>query len=171
MDNNRLFNWSQLIAAIAVVFGLGLVVWELQQAREIARVEQHMARFAVYDEGIRHMMGENAAQSLAKACDSPDDLTTEDMIVLGHYYNVVLNRFRSALGAAELSDDLTSSDWRQWHGNFHIIFATEYGRWWWSHQSWEPEIMQAGSRILAEDSLIVCSEYYDQYRQRGNDDG
>ena len=82
-----LTNWIQLATGVAVLIGLGLVIWELQQTREIAVAQQVDDSMSRYSNQLQAMMGEESARSLAKACDEPDSLTTEDMIILGYYYN------------------------------------------------------------------------------------
>ena len=103
---------------------------------------------------------------MAKACEEPDSLTTEDMFVLDHYYTEVLNNMRWGFYVDEAATDLMVADWHRWTGNFYVIFATEYGRWWWQMSEWEPEIMEAGNRFLAEQDIPSCSERFDLYRNR-----
>ena len=165
MNTQVLTNWIQLATGVAVLIGLGLVIWELQQAREIAVAQQINNSMSQYSNQLQAMMGEESARSLAKACDEPDSLTTEDMIVLGYYYNEIVNRLRGQW-ELEANTDLAVFDWRAWSGNFDIIFATEYGRWWWSRGDWEGEIRDAGNRWLAEKEVISCSDRFDSYRNR-----
>ena len=130
MDTRTLGNWIQMFTGFAVVIGLGLVIWELQQAREITRFEQARAGSAQYAQRVQAQMGENVAGAVAKACDEPDRLTTEEMFVLDRYYMDVLNNVRDPLSASKVSEDLTVGEWQQWTTpNFNRIFATEYGRW------------------------------------------
>jgi hypothetical protein len=167
MNTRSVVDWVQILTGVAVVVGLGLVIWELQQAREIARFEQLNTSFAQYTQRIQTHMGENAASAVAKACDHPDDLTTEEMFVLDRYYTNVLNNVREPLLAGRLSEDLNAIPWERWApGNFSIVFATEYGRWWFENSSWEPEIMEAGRKFLASREPPNCAARYDGYRNR-----
>ena len=131
MDSQALSSWLQTIAAIAVLCGLGLVIWELRQARDIAKIQSVSDGMAGYSQRVQAMMGEDSAAAVAKACDEPDSLTTEDMIVLNHFHTELLNNMRWSLALQNVSDDLAVFDWQEWSGNFTSIFATEYGRWWW----------------------------------------
>ena len=167
MRSQQLVDWVQIITGLAVVVGIGLVIWELQQAREIARFEQFNTSFAQYSARVHTQMGENAASAVAKACDHPDDLTTEEMFVLDRYYTDVLNNIREPLLANKLSDGLNANEWEVWApGNFSVIFSTEYGRWWFENSNWETEVMEAGRQYLASHDALSCSERYDGYRSR-----
>ena len=165
MELPTITNWTQVITGVAVLIGLGLVIWELQQTREIATAQQITNSFSAYSSQLQAMMGEESVKALAKACDHPDSLTTEDMIVLGYFYTDVINELRSALHQAS-NTDLAVFEWKQWTGNFDTIFATEYGRWWWGNQKWEPEIMEAGNAWLAEKPTRNCADEYASYRNR-----
>ena len=63
MNSQALSSWIQAIGAVAILGGLGLVVWELQQAREIAKAQQASDGSAGYSQRVQAMMGENAARA------------------------------------------------------------------------------------------------------------
>lgn len=167
MKTQSIFNMVQLLTGLAVIFGLILVIWELRQTREIAKAQLSADSFALYVGGIRAVMGENGARAWAKACDEPDSMTTEDMLVMNLALVENLNRMRSTYIQQQVSEDLTSSQWDDWNGNFSNIFSTEFGKWWWkSQQFWEPEIVDEGNRILREGKFGTCTDYFDGYRSR-----
>jgi hypothetical protein len=166
MNTQSLSNIVQILAGIAVLMGLGLVVWELRQTREIALAQQASDGFAVYSQRVQAVMGENAAHSLAKACDEPDSLTTEDMIILDQVYTETLNNMRGVYAVQLVSRELAIYDWEHWAVNFRTIFATEYGRWWWKRGGWEPEIRKAGDKFMQENAITDCKKFYDGYRNR-----
>ena len=166
MESSKLFNIVQLIASIGLIVGIILVIWELRQAREIAKAEAVAASFAQYTQRVQTMMGENSAAAVAKACDYPDELTTEEMIILNRYYNEVINNMRHTLLTQSVSGDLAVFDWRQWAHNYGDVFDTEYGRWWWQDYRWEKPIKDGGDAYLSENDLIPCKDKYDSYRNR-----
>lgn len=84
----------QSITSIAVIAGLGLVVWELQQNREAATAQLTSDGFMYTSAVNQTVMGEDTANVLAKACDNPEDLTRADYYVLDNYYLEILARFR-----------------------------------------------------------------------------
>jgi len=152
---------------VAVLAGLGLVVWELRQVREIAVAQLASDGFSTYSQRVQAMMGEDSAKAVAKACDEPDSLTTEDMVVLRLYYTEIVNNMRQVRNLQQASDDLTFLDWKQFSVNFYLIFQTEYGRWWWKNSRWlEPEILEVGDRFIEEQEVVSCSESFDSYRKR-----
>ncbi len=166
MNWQTMSNWIQTISGIAVLVGLGLVVSELRQGKEIARVQLVSDSMAEFSQRDQAMMGEDASRALAKACDEPDALTTQDMIVLGYYYTEIVNNVRSTLFVSRTSPDIAVFDSKEWNSNFDMIFATEYGKWWWRHSDWEPEIMADGNKVLSAGTSLSCSKHFDSYRNR-----
>ena len=166
MESTKYLNAVQLITSIGLIVGIILVIWELRQAREIAKGEAVVASFAQYSQRVQTMMGENSAAAVAKACDYPDELTTEEMLILDRYYSEVINNMRHTLLVQSVSDDLAVFDWTQWVGNFDHVFATEYGRWWWRNASWEQPIMDGGNAYLEAKNPPPCKDIFDGYRNR-----
>ena len=157
---SKLVDWIQIVTGFAVVFGLILVFWELNQGRQIAVAQQAETAFDHFANQLLTQMGEDPSSSIAKACDEPDNLTTRDMIVLSAYHTAIINRIRRGLVISRQSD-IIGDQWNDWTGNFGVVFSTEYGRWWWRNTTWEPEIMEAGSRWLSENaSPRPCSAFF-----------
>jgi hypothetical protein len=166
MRQERLLDAVQLGTLVALLVGVLLVVWELRQTRDIARIQIAAAGSEQYSQRVQAMMGEESAAALARACDTPRELTTEDLIVLEHLHTELLNNLRSAYAIERLADDMAVFDWRAWKGNFRRIFATEFGRWWFaSLASVEPEIRAAADAFLAESGTPDCRAHFDDYRR------
>ena len=163
---DKLSNWVQLLTAIAMLIGVGLVIWELRSNREIARAQQAVDGFGTFSQRNQSIMGEEATRAFAKACEEPDNLSVEEMIIMHYFLVATLNNMRQSLSAEKVSSDLAVNKWEQWQGNFRTIFATEYGRWWWKQGGWEPELREAGDRILAGYEIRPCIERFESYRNR-----
>lgn len=164
MESQTLTNWIQIIAGIAVLAGLGLVVWELQQTRELVSAE--LAADGLMHVSQQHLavMGEGTAKALANACDDPASLTTEEMIVLSSYYAELINRMRRVREIASRSDVyLGEGGWQRWRGNFNKVFETDFGRWWWLSAKYEPDIKDAGDKILEGLGPVDCASHYSSY--------
>ena len=74
----KIFDLVQLIAAIAIVIGLALVIFELQQTRSLARAQLFGEHFAEAIENKRALLGENPAPILTKSCADPAGLTPDE---------------------------------------------------------------------------------------------
>ena len=161
-----------------MVLGLILVIWELQQSRQVAIAQ--LTSDAV-DQAIQidlSEVGENPSVARAKACEDPNSLTTEDLWVLHGYYKVQLVFIMRAL-VIEQRSGLYEGFWIEaGHARFGTVFSSRVGRLWWEAERkfYQPEIVDLGDSILmerystAENTSQGC--YVDEWRksiQAGSD--
>jgi hypothetical protein len=86
----RFSNWFQIISNVAIIFGLGLVVYELNQSKQLASgefIRENMARETSIKLAI---MGEDPREALAKAALHPADLNESDVVALDAYYQSIV---------------------------------------------------------------------------------
>ena len=103
----RFSNWFQIVTNIAIIFGLGLVVYELNQSKQIASgqfIRDNLAR----ETSIRlAMMGEDPREALAKAALHPSDLNERDVVALDAYYeSIVIGWFNFRLSSQSADIDV-----------------------------------------------------------------
>ena len=70
MDSDKLNNWIQSISGLAIVVGLGLVIWELQLNREAIQSQLTTEAFHMINQFHTSTFGDDPAEVLAKACDT-----------------------------------------------------------------------------------------------------
>ena len=88
MNSQTVAIWVQVLTGIAVLIGLGLVVWELQQARELTLVQMGQGSMSDITQDFSAQYSEGASRALARACFLPKDLTEEDSVVLDMIFQV-----------------------------------------------------------------------------------
>jgi hypothetical protein len=107
----RFQHWFQIITNVAILFGLGLVVYELNQSKQIASgqfVSDNMARETSVQIA---MMGEDPREALAKAALHPADLNERDVVALDAYYeSIVIGWFSIRLSSQNAGID---APWRE----------------------------------------------------------
>jgi hypothetical protein len=88
----RFQNWFQIISNIAIILGLGLVVYELNQSKQLALVQFINDDYDRLTEIKLAMVGDDPRDALAKAALHPADLTERDVVALDAWYEcIVLN--------------------------------------------------------------------------------
>ena len=167
MKSQSVGNWFQFVSMVAVMVGLILVIWELRQAREIVAAQIGADAFILMSQQSAAVMGEDAAKAIAKACDHPESLTTEEMVVLSSYYAQLIQRIRRTFIIDRRSDILEGDGgWQQWAAlNFSAVFSTSFGRWWWNTTAWEPEIKGVGDEILRGMGPPDCEGYFKGFKE------
>ncbi len=86
----RFSNWFQIISNIAIVFGLGLVVYELNQSKQLASAQFTIDNMARETSIQLAMMSEDPREALAKAALHPADLNERDVVALDAYYQSIV---------------------------------------------------------------------------------
>ena len=120
-------DWLQIVSNIAIVLGLVVLVYELQQARTLTYAQ--LISDAVSDtmSSRAPVSGESPAVTLARACYSPELVTEEDLFVLESVWGNYLTNserfyFLEQIGQFEI-------DWRPLVEAAYVeIVVFEHGR-------------------------------------------
>ena len=104
-------NWFQIISNVAIIFGLGLVVYELNQSKQIALAQ--MAESYASRTSARQVasMGDSPQKALAKAAFHPVDLNEEDAVTLDAYDMQISTNWIVAHGTSQIVG--TDRGWRE----------------------------------------------------------
>lgn len=83
-------DWLQIVTNVGVVLGLLLLIYELNQSRDLTRAQ---VVDSVYDAVVTRnlaLVGEHPEDAIAKSVFRPDELTESDAIVLSQFYTALL---------------------------------------------------------------------------------
>mgnify|MGYP001815225745 FL=1 len=97
----RFSNWFQIISNVAIIIGLGLVVYELNQSRQFVHGQMIDQITSRQTDRMLVMMGENPQATLAKAALHPADLNERDVVTLDALYSHVVLGWGSQVMAGE----------------------------------------------------------------------
>jgi hypothetical protein len=125
----RFSNWFQIVSNVAIIFGLGLVAYELNQSKQLASgqfISDNLAR----ETSIRiAMMGEDPREALAKAALHPADLNERDVVALDAYYESIVIGWVSLRLSSQRAD--IYAPWREKVAvSVQTEFSSEPGRRW-----------------------------------------
>jgi hypothetical protein len=160
MNSQTLSNWVQAATGLAVIIGLGFVVWELQQNREATQSQLSSDGWQMVTAQEVAVMGESPANALAKACKDPNEMTDAELVVLHNYYNNILNNHMRRLQSLSRRGSFYTEDvWKQSaRYAFGLIFSTPVGRAWWQQAiSHEDELQAIGDDYLNRGEYWDCS--------------
>lgn len=166
MDSSKLNNWIQSITGIAVLLGIGLVVFELQQNREATISQLSSEGFQVVSQMNSSVLGDQPAEALAKACEKPDELTTAELVVLDHYYTDLIMRTRRIRTLGERGSFYGPDQWKEDYGQWAFMFETAAGRAYWKSFPHDPELQRVGDELLSNWSRPTCGELYASWREQ-----
>ena len=165
MSSQSLSNWIQLVTATTVVAGIGLVIWELRQSREIATAQLVSDSFAQATNVSTAVFGDKAAETIAKACENPDSLDGSDMTILDAYYRSRVARL-GRMDVIELRTGLYDKAWQEVGRSyvFPDIFFTAPGRAWWKLKKPVGETGKFGDALLTDAGPVRCQEFYQSFK-------
>ena len=134
MDSQKVADWVQIATGVALLVGLGLVVWELSQSRDVATAQLSSDGTDQYLQSAVPRMGENPAAALAKACHDPQSLSDEELVVLDAYFTVLAAVPLRAYLITERSG-LYEGRWVDLaRSMFPLILRSVSGRTWWANE-------------------------------------
>jgi hypothetical protein len=146
--NARSRDWFQILSNIAIFIGLGLVIFELNQSRQIAHAQMTtdlISRIAARNIAI---MGEDPRATLARAAIRPGDLDELDAVSLEAFYRQIVNNWSSMYRTSEISG--IERPWRATvSAEARAYFTSEPGRRWIS--AWAANVgVVGGQQQIAE---------------------
>ncbi len=158
MNSQTVANWIQVLTGIALLVGLVLVIFELQQTRDLVRAQLTSDGFRSLSENQRAFLGESFAETYAKACFSPDSLSDAELIQMHAYHEDQI----TMAARARIHTDVASHSqtWRQTaRGRIRDWLSTKVGRA--AYMSGrDKEILASWIIPIAED-LIARGDIYD----------
>ena len=124
-------DWLKIISNLAVIVGLGIVIYELDQTQTHVRSQLLMDDFVSRQTLENTIMGDDAAAAIAKARSEPEQLTDEEKIIVEAHLTSVFIRLESY----EYIENVGVYD-ETWELAIPIevkdIFDYPYARSWWA---------------------------------------
>ena len=172
-SHQRTIDLVQLITSIAVVIGLGLIVWELQLNQRLVRTQLSSEHFSEQMANWRARLGDNPAQVIAKGYSNPEELTDEEMINIQAdtellYQMVIRMRMINELGGFGIPWEAYARE------QFRHILGTPFGRFGYevTYQSALPEDESMIMRdILENHEYVLCETLNRDFRKWLADEG
>ena len=155
--SSRFQNWFQIISNVAIIVGLGLIVYELDQSKKVANGQMIDAAASRLDDQFLAMMGEDPRGALAKAALRPGDLDENDAVTLDAFYRSITTGW----SYLHFTSELLGVD-RHWRGaaqlQARVFFSSEPGLRWLQGVAADPPLGQTEIYDLA---LAAASEKSD----------
>jgi hypothetical protein len=131
-EQSRISTWLSVLTNVAILAGLLLVVYELNQNSELARVgllnEGSIAEGALW----LSLMNDAPNEVIAKSIECPERLTYADYIVLDSYLFTALNIVYRNYEVAQ-EGLFTQKDWKtEVEGFAHWYLNDPFGRTYWN---------------------------------------
>ena len=163
MNNEKAIFWIQLIAALAVMFGLGLVIWELRQAHQLTRAQLISDGFLAELEDTRALLGENPTEAIMKGCLTPDELTPAEWKTNQAYMNLFTIRNERNFYLSQLDNLGRDSEMSTILSLRRLLGIPLFRQWYQENKPGiPPRIKNVAERIISNGTEIPCHRLVDE---------
>ena len=152
MDTTKVANWLQIFGNLGLLVGLILVAFQINQATYLVQnqlvsdqySDRMMARVA--------MMGENPADTFAKAVFEPEQLTDTELVVMDAWMEREISYWRRVKQLAD-AGVYPPELWEQHRTQVDYALASKFGRTWWA-LSRDQYLQSDTDFVIAIDAVI-----------------
>ncbi len=124
-------DWLQITSNLAIIVGLVIVIYELNQTQLHVRSQLLMDDFVSRQTLENTIMGDNSAAAIAKARSDPEQLTAEERIIVEAHLASVFIRLESYEYIADVG--VFTDTWRDVIPIVaNEVFDYPYARSWWA---------------------------------------
>ena len=151
---------AQLLSGVAILIGLALVVWELRQTQDLVRAQLVSEGWLELTETARASLSETFADTRAKACMRPLELSESELVEMSTYHWILIDQIERSKGYQDIGR-FTATSWETLaHRNLEELLSSEIGRA--EYETWNlrPYLKTIGDAILADSESPNCGDYY-----------
>jgi hypothetical protein len=144
MTKSEIGQWVTAATNIAVLFGVVLLVIELQQNEELARLEMVQSRATAFQQAELGFFDPEVSRVWVKSIKEPASMTLEEIRMMDAYIAIHMAQLTRIydLERAGLLEQGTTLDW--FRGDFEYLFGNRFG------QAWFEEFGQSGPSDFVE---------------------
>lgn len=168
MTKQNLSQWFTAATNVAVFFGVILLIVELRQNIEIARVDLLEARRTSLEQSEVAFLDPALNQTWVKALTDPASMTLAEMRAMDAYLAVNLYQALRLLDLENAGLISREELIEYMELDFPFVFGNRYAKVWWEFEgeTWTPELVEIARPIVKsiDDDLLV--ERYDQIQRR-----
>ena len=131
MNSEKASTWLSLFANFALLLGLGLVAYELNQNSQLARASLIHEGNALENQVWANLYGETPAEVIAKAVQCPEKMTYADFMAMDAFLfssmNMVYREYELSKEGLYSTDEWKQEvvDYSRWY------LGNEFGQAWW----------------------------------------
>jgi hypothetical protein len=135
LNLDRLNHWLTPLANVALLAGLVLVAYELNQNRSLARLDLVNEGNVVQNQIWANLMGDLPGEVIARAIECPEEMTYADFMAMDAYLYTTMNTLYRNYELAQ-EGIFTAEEWREPVKTYASWFlGNPFGRAWWTEEA------------------------------------
>jgi hypothetical protein len=167
MIKAALGQWVTVATNIAVLVGVLLVVYELRQNAELARLEMLQDQIGAFQQAEESFFDPRISQVWVKSFTEPESMTLAEIRAMDSYMAIHLNQMyrvyeQEREGLVESGETLK---WMQ--GDFPYLFGSRFAKAWWEElgQYWPSEFVELARPVVESVDNDELNEIYIRLQQ------
>ncbi len=145
--------WLQIAASLGLIGGLVLVAVQIQQTRDLARLQLQLEGTLAFQQVEIAMLGESPAEAWAKSIQAPESLSPAEVKIVDSWLVHQVNQWRrTAFMEAEGLAEPGATE-RVVRKNAWFYFGNSFAKRWWRtikrDGGWDPEFARIVDTELA----------------------
>jgi hypothetical protein len=169
MKESSLAIWVQVLSAVAILAGLALVIFELNQTRQLANAQLYGDRISdwMYVRGTT--LSENFSSVRAKACFNPTELSNAEYFEMYEFHTLLLAFINQAVEIQTITGFTNSNSWQDAAtSGLKIFLSTSAGKADFElyKETIRPEVRQLAEHLIATNQIDNCSDHMGAYINR-----
>jgi len=166
MNKLSVSDWIQITTGLTVLVGVALVIWELNQTRDLVYTQITQDTMSDYSQDNVARYGEGASSALYRACLEPENLQPQDFFVLDAYFRNQISRIMRLKMPGDIAG--YDSNWR--NSGLYImntVLQFPMGKAWLANfRTVDPEIQQFIETHLDTFEPTDCGSIIETLKQR-----
>ena len=150
MTKSEIGQWVAIWTNLAVLVGVFLLVYELRQNAELARLEMTQTQISAFQQAEQSFFDLGLNQVWVKSFKEPENMTLAEIRAMDAYFAIHLNQmFRVySLERAGLIESGETTRWMQ--GDFPFLFGNRFGKAWWDEfgQYWPTDFVAVAHPVV-----------------------
>ncbi len=167
MIKATLGQWVSAATNVAVLFGVLLVVYELRQNAELARLEMFQTQIGAFQQAEEAFFDTRISQVWVKSFREPESMTLAEIRSMDSYMAIHLNQMlrvyeQEREGLAESGETLK---WMQ--GDFRYLFGSRFAQAWWKEfgQNWPSDFVELARPVVESVENDELNEMYSRLQR------
>ena len=174
MKSGRFNAWLQIASNLGLIGGLVLVAVQIQQTRDLTRLQMRLERLGSFQQMELGMLGDEPSVAWGKSIREPSSLSDAEVKVVDSYLINELNHWNRLVAMEEaglvepgaLEDSVRHDAW--------FYFGNAFARRWWRSMrdagEWDPELVRLLDAQIAGLDQDSTERWLDDMRSAADSD-
>ena len=168
MKSERLNSWLQIASNFGLIFGLVLVAVQIQQTRDLTRLQMQLDLLAASQQMEQGLLGEEPGIAWAKSIRDPTSLSDAEVKSIDSYLINQLNHWEWLVSMENAGLEEIGALEQSVRKNAWFFFGNPFAKRWWvsvrDPGEWDPDLVRLLDAQIAKLGDDINARWLDEMR-------